>query len=55
MGMLPFLLIIVLVITAAGGVFASGGDPESLIKLIICLAVGVIIISVFVLPIAGGL
>ena len=55
MGMLPLLLIIVLVITAAGGVFASGGDPESLIKLIICLAVGVIVISVFVLPIAGGL
>lgn len=55
MGMLPLLLIIVLVITAAGGVFASGGDPESLIKLVICLAVGVIIISVFVLPIAGGL
>lgn len=55
MGLLPFLLIIVLVITAAGGVFASGGDPESLIKLIICLAVGVIVISVFVLPIAGGL
>lgn len=55
MGLLPMLLIFVLVITAAGGVFASGGDPESLIKLIICLAVGVIIISVFVLPIAGGL
>ena len=55
MGLLPMLLIFVLVITAAGGVFASGGDPEDLIKLIICLAVGVIIISVFVLPIAGGL
>ena len=55
LGLLPLLLIFVLVITAAGGVFASGGNPEDLIKLIICLAVGVIIISVFVLPIAGGL
>ena len=53
--LIPFLLIMVLVVTAAAGVFSAGGDPENLIRLVIGLAVAVLIIAVFVLPTVGGM
>lgn len=53
--LIPFLLVMVLVVTAVGGLVATGGNPESLVRFIIMLAVGVVVVAVFVLPIMEGL
>lgn len=55
LGMIPLLIVIALVLAAAGGMMLSNGDPMTIIKIVIGVTIGIILLVAFVIPVIGGL